>query len=83
MEFSVILVVLNEEQRIRDSLKRIQLMNPAEIIVIDGGSKDKTVIIAQEFTKNITISTNSNLTRDRQIGVNKAKYDLLMFSIDG
>jgi len=78
MEFSVILVVLNEEQRIRDSLKRIQLMNPAEILVIDGGSKDKTVSIAQEFTKNITISTNSNLTKDRQIGVNKAKYDLLM-----
>ena len=78
MEFSVILVVLNEEQRIRDSLERIQLMNPTEIIVVDGGSKDKTVIIAREFTNNITISTNSNLTRDRQIGIDKAKYDLLM-----
>ncbi len=78
MEFSVILVVLNEEQRIRESLKRIQLMNPSEIIIVDGGSKDKTVSIAREFTDNIIITENSNLTKDRQIGIDKAKCDLLM-----
>ena len=44
---SVQIITLNEEANIADCVHAIQMNNPAEIVVIDGGSTDRTVEIAR------------------------------------
>lgn len=44
---SVQIITLNEESNIQACLEAIMLNHPAEIVVIDGGSEDKTVEIAR------------------------------------
>ncbi len=72
-----VVCVKNEEHRIKDCLESIKLNNPFEIIVIDGDSSDNTAKIASKYTSNIIVSKNSNLTRDRQIGVDAVSTDLI------
>lgn len=78
MKLSVVVCVKNEALRIKDCLDCIMLNKPEEIIVVDGDSTDETVKIAESF-KNINVikSKNSNLTRDRQIGIDKACNDFV------
>ena len=68
-DLSVVVCTLNEEKRLEECLRSIILNEPGEIIVVDGGSKDNTVQIARQYTKNIINTEKSNLTRDRQIGI--------------
>lgn len=77
MKFSVVLCVKNEESRIRDCLISVYLNKPAEIIVVDGGSTDNTLKIVAEFAGiRIVKSGDSNLTRDRQKGVDAVTNEL-------
>ena len=48
---SSICTVLNEEETIRDYLDSIlnQTLLPDEIVIVDGGSKDKTFRILKEY----------------------------------
>jgi len=48
---SVVIITKNEEMNIRDCLKSVAWAD--EIIVVDGGSIDRTVDIAKEFTQKI------------------------------
>lgn len=83
MNISVVVCVRNEENRIRECLEGVFANNPDEVILVDGNSSDKTVAIAKEFPDiQIIESKNSNLTRDRQIGIDAAKKDLIAM-IDG
>jgi len=72
---SVVVCTKNEEFRIEDCLKSIHQNDPDEIIVVDGGSKDSTVDIAHKYTKIVIQSYDSNLTRDRQKGIDAAKNE--------
>jgi glycosyltransferase involved in cell wall biosynthesis len=45
---SVIIPSFNEERRIRVCIESAQRINPLEVIVVDGGSTDRTCEIAQE-----------------------------------
>ncbi|MBI5456414.1 glycosyltransferase family 2 protein [Candidatus Kaiserbacteria bacterium] len=82
-KLSVVVCVRNEEKRIRDCLVGVYANNPDEVILVDGNSSDKTVAIAREFPGIHTIvSKNSNLTRDRQIGIDAARNELVAM-IDG
>ena len=77
-DISVVVCALNEEKRLEDCLRSIVLNGPGEIIVVDGGSRDDTINIARRYTKNIiTSSTRSNLTRDRQIGIDAATKEYI------
>jgi glycosyltransferase involved in cell wall biosynthesis len=83
-KISVIVCVKNEEKRIFECLKLITDNNPDEIIVVDGDSSDETATIVKKF-KNVKVITskNSNLTKDRQIGINLSKNDyILMIDAD-
>lgn len=51
---SVIIIVKNEEHDIRSCLETVTWAD--EIIVLDSGSSDNTLLIAKEYTKNIYIS---------------------------
>ena len=78
MTLSVVVCVRNEEARIRDCLESIYANNPNELILVDGDSTDGTVAIAREFSSiKIIKSQNSNLTRDRQKGLDAAKNNLV------
>ena len=68
-DLSVVVCTLNEEDRIEECLRSITLNEPGEIIVVDGGSKDRTVDIARKYTRTVITTSNSNLTRDRQTGI--------------
>jgi glycosyltransferase involved in cell wall biosynthesis len=49
--FSVAVVVLNEEERLRACLESVVWAD--ELVVVDAGSSDKTVAIAREFTDRV------------------------------
>jgi glycosyltransferase involved in cell wall biosynthesis len=56
---------------------------PDEIILVDGDSSDNTLEIAREFVGiKIIESKNSSLPRDRQIGIDAARNELIAM-IDG
>lgn len=74
---SVIVCVLNEEKRIRDCLASILKTRHDELIVVDGGSRDRTVEIAREFPARVIETRDSNFTRDRQAGIDAARYELI------
>lgn len=78
MQLSVVICVKNEAERIKDCLKSVILNCPDEIIMIDGDSTDSTVDIASQFSEiKIIKSKNSSLTRDRQLGLDLAKNELI------
>ncbi|MGZ8096522.1 MAG: glycosyltransferase, partial [Methylosarcina sp.] len=57
MKFSVIVPTLNEEHSILACLSALQaLRDRCEIIVVDGGSSDKTRIIAEDWADRLILS---------------------------
>tara|TARA_B100000315_G_C14584685_1_gene592309 strand:+ start:2765 stop:3628 length:864 start_codon:yes stop_codon:yes gene_type:complete len=74
---SVVVCAKDEETRIEDCLRSVDSNDPGEIIVVDGGSSDRTVEIAKNFTHKVIVSKNSNLTRDRQIGIDAASKEFI------
>ncbi len=66
---SVQICTLNEEDNIADCLAKVVSNNPAEIIVIDGGSTDPTVKLAQSYGATVIEAGRVGLGKQRQIGV--------------
>ncbi len=82
IKISVVVCVKNEETRLEECLKRVQMNEPDEIIVVDGDSSDRTAEIAYKYTDHVITTHKSNLTRDRQIGLNAARNEYIAM-IDG
>ena len=76
-KISVVLCSKNEAKRVETCLQSIIKNNPDEIILVDGGSTDQTVEIAKKYVTKIVISQNSNLTKDRQIGLDSCKNNIV------
>jgi glycosyltransferase involved in cell wall biosynthesis len=77
-KLTVIICILNEENRLKECLDTVVKNNPNEIIVVDGGSKDKSIEIAKSYDYiKIIESSNSNLTRDRQKGIDAASNEYI------
>lgn len=78
MNISVIIPSLNEENTIGRALSCLGLEEHDEVIVVDGGSSDRTVSVASEFTKNVYTTKRG---RGRQLGYGavKAHGDILLF----
>ena len=78
MNISVVIPVLNEEKTIAASLRALLPLAPHEIIVVDGGSEDRTRDICASF--NITVLT-SERGRARQMnhGARHARGEVLLF----
>lgn len=76
-EVSVVVCTLNEGGRIKDCLEAIKKNSPGEIIVIDGGSKDNTIEVAQAYADKVIKSTYSSLSRDRQLGIDNCSYSFI------
>ena len=56
-EYSIVATSFNDEKTIIDYLKTVssQSLMPSEIVIADGGSKDNTVVLIEEFAKKIAI----------------------------
>jgi rSAM/selenodomain-associated transferase 2 len=74
---SIIIPTLNEELMIAEVLKRIG--TGVEIIVVDGGSSDKTREIAQGLGAKVIISKNKGRAGQMNLGAKTARGDILLF----
>ncbi len=78
MLISVIIPTLNDEASLPVTLRQLGDQPDVELIVVDGGSTDRTVSIAQQFTPYVF---RSSLGRARQMnaGARHATGDILLF----
>jgi len=79
---SVVITVKNEEDSISQLLESLedQSLKPCEVIIVDGGSKDKTVEIVQSFTEaneafKLITANGANRGEGRNIGISSAKSE--------
>ncbi len=80
MQATVIIPALNEEEFIGDCLRsiRAQTLQPAEIIVLDNGSTDRTVEIAKKYADVVLIFPGLSLWEMKQRGVEAAKSPIVV-----
>jgi len=72
LPISVVVVARNSEKTLDDCLEAIKQNLPAEIILVDGKSTDKTLAIARKYTNNILINECNRISTGRQIGFEQA-----------
>jgi rSAM/selenodomain-associated transferase 2 len=78
MRISVIMPVLNEEKAIGSALAALTALKPHEIIVVDGGSRDRTRRIGVEAGAKV-LMTGPGRARQMNRGALEAKGDVLLF----
>lgn len=85
-EISIIIPALNEERYIPLLLNSLQMQKydgKLEIIIVDGGSIDKTIQVVKKYQKILTnliiIKTTKGVSHQRNIGAKRAKYENLLF----
>jgi glycosyltransferase involved in cell wall biosynthesis len=77
---SIVICALNEEKRIKDAIKSAYDNNPNEVIVVEGGSTDKTLEIAKKYADKVYSVENYVLGYKRAYGakVSTQKYILYL-----
>jgi len=80
LEATVVIPALNEEEFIEDCLRslRAQTVPPAEIIILDNGSTDRTVEIAKEYAAKVLILPDLSPRDMKQLGVESAKTPIVV-----
>lgn len=77
---SVVIPAFQEEKYIAATLTRlVNIDHLIEIIVVDGGSKDKTVEVARRFTNKVYVLRERGIARARNYGAKRACGDVLVF----
>ncbi len=76
---SVVVCVRNREGTIGRCLQSILEAHPAEVIVVDGDSRDSTVGIATRYTDNVFGDGGRGLGAARQLGAEAASQDYVVF----
>lgn len=74
---SAIIISKNAEEMIADCLQSVSFCD--EIIVVDGGSVDKTNEIAKKFGVKIVKGTSSSFAEQRNIGLRAAKGEWVFY----
>ena len=75
---SIIIPTLNEEEVLGRTLTRLQDKKNCEVIVVDGGSSDATLALAQKAGCR-TISSPKGRGRQMNLGAAEAKGEVLLF----
>lgn len=81
-DVSVIIPTWNEEkylERCLTSLHDQSLKQSFEIIVVDGGSSDRTLEIANRFAQKVLVMPDKPVGAARNVGASNAKGDILAF----
>lgn len=82
MKLSIVIPVYNSEKTLSSCLKSIYKSAPknSEIIIVDDCSTDSSINIAKKFkSKIIKLKTKSGAAAARNIGIKKAKNDIILF----
>ncbi|MFA4669677.1 glycosyltransferase [Pyrococcus kukulkanii] len=93
MRVSIIATVKNEAETIEDLLNSIlsQSYLPDEVIIVDGGSRDRTVEILDSYKRlfkkfgiryEVIIENNVNISKGRNIAIKHANSEIIV-SVDG
>lgn len=84
---SLICTVFNEERNIKQFLDSIisQTVKPKEVIIVDGGSKDKTFKILKEYSKKYSWITvyqvkGASIAEGRNFAIERAKGEIIFTS---
>lgn len=75
---SVIIPALNEEAFIKETLGAVKNLESVEIIVVDGGSSDKTNLIAKDMADTVIAAPRGRASQ-MNAGAREAKGDVLFF----
>lgn len=78
MLISVIIPTLNEELNLPATLRSLAERSDVELIVVDGGSTDRTVELAQRFTPYVFV-TRPGRAQQMNAGAKHATGDILLF----
>lgn len=78
MLISIIIPTLNEEANLPVTLRQLALRPDVELIVVDGGSTDRTTEIALSFTPYVFVS-EPHRARQMNTGARHATGDILLF----
>ena len=77
---SVIVPTLQEQDYIATILSQLSKTDPpVEVIVVDGGSQDKTVETARQFTEQVYRTSKRGIAAGRNYGAKKASGEILIF----
>lgn len=80
-DVSIIIPTLNEERCLARTLRHLTILEPPakEIIIVDGGSTDDTVAIAQSTNVTVLYSPQPGRALQMNLGAEQATGDLLCF----
>src|SRR5262249_530723 len=78
MLISIIIPTLNEEANLPVTLRQLAARSDVELIVVDGGSTDRSVEIAQQFTSFVFV-TEACRASQMNLGARHATGDILLF----
>jgi len=78
MKISVIVPALNEEKTIAASLRALMPLAPHEIIIVDGGSRDRTLDICKSFDVKI-LTAERGRARQMNLGARQATGEAVLF----
>ena len=80
-DVSIVIPTLNEGEYLARSLRHLTILRPPalEIIVVDGGSTDNTVAIAQQFNASVLHSDQPGRAAQMNLGAQQATGDILCF----
>lgn len=79
MKISVIIPAYNEESTITATLDALSEHQPDEMIVVDGGSSDATVKLAQNYGNCQVLVSEKGRARQMNAGAAQSKGDILVF----
>ena len=74
---SAVVLTYNEETNIENCLKTLSFCD--EIVIVDSGSTDNTLNIANKYTKNVYSRSLDNFAKQRQYGASVATKDWVLY----
>lgn len=77
MKLSAIIIAKNAENDVADAISSVTFAD--EIIVIDSGSQDRTVALAEKLGAKVFLHESSNFSELRNYGLKKAKGEWILY----